>query len=622
MTELAGILNRGLAGRYRVERELGRGGMATVYLARDLRYDRPVAIKVLLPELASALGSERFLREIRIAATLRHPHILPLLDSGDAEGVPFYVMPFIEGESLSEKLAREKQLPIEEAVQIGREVADALAYAHERGVVHRDVKPANIMLDSGHAVVADFGIALATQSTDPNRLTATGVSPGSPHYMSPEQAAGESEVDGRSDVYSLGCVLFEALAGDPPFTGRMPQAILAKKLAEPPPNLRIARDTVPDTLERVIVKALAKSPADRFRTARELGEALEAVASGRPVDTGPIPALREGRAAWSATSRWVGAGLGASAATLGLVTAVGFLTTRIYDVKLRIPSEYTPTRTDYPIVGLQALVPVLFYAFVALLAWVILSQAWRLASYGLHRAPAVGDTLDSLRRSTSEAWEGMVSGLSPTALADAFFLAAVAGGIVALVPFRELIASLRSGGTDALSSLNRAQHLMYTLVLTLLILALAFSWRSVSRRMKGRGPLGARALVSKWGSFAWIVLLVLTVTAPWRLLWNSEHERVLLNGERAYVLLETETDLVIYRPETGFSGRYEKNESLELTRLGTSGYLFEEAQPDQSGDSSPGHSEAFEPGESGDSSPERPEEGRPAGSEETGGDGA
>jgi tetratricopeptide (TPR) repeat protein len=275
MTQLADILSRGLAGRYRVEREVGRGGMATVFLAEDLRYGRPVAVKVLLPELASAVGSERFLREIRIAAGLRHPNILPVLDSGAVEGLPFYVMPFVEGESLREKLLREKQLPIAEVIQIGREVADALFHAHERGVVHRDIKPANIMLDSGHAVVTDFGIALATQQAGSDRLSATGASPGSPHYMSPEQAAGERDIDGRSDIYSLGCVLYEALAGDPPFTGRMAQAILAKKLTEPPPSLRTVRDAAPLALERAISRCLVRAPADRFRTAGELRDALD-----------------------------------------------------------------------------------------------------------------------------------------------------------------------------------------------------------------------------------------------------------------------------------------------------------------------------------------------------------
>lgn len=575
MTELAGIVTRGLAGRYRVERELGRGGMATVYLAQDLTYHRPVAVKVLLPELASALGSERFLREIRIAASLRHPHILPVLDSGDVEGLPFYVMPYVEGESLGEKLTREKQLPILEALRIGREVADALHYAHERGVVHRDIKPANIMLDSGHAVVADFGIALATQQPDPDRLTATGVTPGSPHYMSPEQAAGEGDVDGRSDIYSLACVLYETLAGDPPFTGRMPQAILVKKLTESPPPLRSARGTVPASLERVIARSLARAPADRFRTAHEFQEALDAVTSGRPLDADPLADQWRSEAGRHAASGWVVTVVGAVAAALALMTAVGFLTTRIYDDKLGIPADFTPSRTDFPVVGFQALVPELFYAFVAVLAYVILSHAWRLVSYGLRRAPVVGDTLDSVRVSTSEAWRGMVSALGPTVVADLFFLGAVAAGLVALLPFSELVTSLWSGGTEAFSASNRDIHKRYTLVLTLLILALLFTWRSVFRKLRGEGPLETRTLVSKWGSFASILLLIIVVTAPWRLLWGNDHERVLLNGERAYLIMESDTEFLIYRPQTRSSGRYSKSSDLEIRRLGSTGYLFE-----------------------------------------------
>ena len=208
-----------LADRYRIERELGAGGMATVYLAEDLKHDRKVAIKVLRPELAMALGAERFLREIATTANLRHPHILPLYDSGEAGGFLYYVMPLVEGESLRDRLDRQKQLPIDEALSISREVADALGYAHQRGIIHRDIKPENILLEGGHAVVADFGIARAISRAGADKLTATGISVGSPLYMSPEQAAGDANLDGRSDLYALGCVLYEMLGGQAPFTG-------------------------------------------------------------------------------------------------------------------------------------------------------------------------------------------------------------------------------------------------------------------------------------------------------------------------------------------------------------------------------------------------------------------
>ncbi|HSD30486.1 MAG TPA: serine/threonine-protein kinase [Gemmatimonadales bacterium] len=275
MTGVEG-LRGALAGRYDIEREVGHGAMATVYLARDLRYNRRVAVKVLSRELAAALGAERFLREIDILAHLNHPHILPLLDSGDAGGFLFYVMPFVEGESLRHRLDRETQLPIADALAITREVALALDYAHRQGFIHRDVKPENILLSDGLALVADFGIARAiNQAADSDSLTGGGLSPGTPPYMSPEQASG-GDVDSRCDIYALGCVLYELLAGQPPFPGPTAQAVLARHLADPVPPLRTVRTTVPVGVERAVFKALAKMPADRFATAGELADALTA----------------------------------------------------------------------------------------------------------------------------------------------------------------------------------------------------------------------------------------------------------------------------------------------------------------------------------------------------------
>ena len=266
-----------LAGRYAIERELGRGGMATVYLAEDLKHHRPVAIKVLAPEVAAAVGRERFLREIATAARLSHPHILPLHDSGEADGVLYFVMPYVEGESLRDRLVREKQLPIEDAITIVRQVASALSYAHSRDVVHRDVKPDNVLLSEGGAVVADFGIAGALLAAG-GRLTQTGIILGTPAYMSPEQGAGERALDGRSDVYSLGCVLYEMLTGEPAFTGPTAQAIIAKRFTEPAPSARRLRDTVPLVVDRAIAKALARTPADRFATPHDFAKALLAFA--------------------------------------------------------------------------------------------------------------------------------------------------------------------------------------------------------------------------------------------------------------------------------------------------------------------------------------------------------
>ena len=264
-----------LAGRYAIERELGAGGMARVYLARDLKHDRPVALKVLRPELAAALGAERFLQEIRISAKLDHPHILTLIDSDAVEGILYYVLPFVRGESLRDKLDRDKQLGIEEALAIAKQVASALDYAHRQGIVHRDIKPENILLREGEAVVADFGIALAVRQAGGTRLTETGLSLGTPHYMSPEQATGSRDLDGRSDVYSLAAVVYEMLAGDPPHTGRTAQAVIAKLMTERPTPLGTVRDSVPKSVESAVAKALAKVPADRFSGAAQFAAALE-----------------------------------------------------------------------------------------------------------------------------------------------------------------------------------------------------------------------------------------------------------------------------------------------------------------------------------------------------------
>ena len=262
-----------VADRYAVERELGRGGMATVYLATDIRHDRRVAIKVLLPDLAATIGAERFEREIKLAARLQHPHILGLHDSGQADDLLYYVMPFIDGESVRDRLDREKQLPVADAIQIAREVADALGYAHSRGIIHRDIKPENVMLSNGHALVADFGIARARTEAGQNKLTQTGMAMGTPVYMSPEQFTGD-EVGPTADIYSLGCMLFEMLAGEPPFTGKTSTAIMAKHAMEAVPSIRIVRSSTPEEVEEAILAAMEKSPADRPRTAAEFCEML------------------------------------------------------------------------------------------------------------------------------------------------------------------------------------------------------------------------------------------------------------------------------------------------------------------------------------------------------------
>jgi Tol biopolymer transport system component/tRNA A-37 threonylcarbamoyl transferase component Bud32 len=323
MPELLERLQVALVERYRFDREIGQGGMAIVYLAEDLRHGRKVAIKVLHPELSAVLGGERFLAEIKVTANLQHPHILGLIDSGEADGLLYYVMPFVAGESLRSRLVRERQLPVEDALRLTREVASALDYAHRQGVVHRDIKPENILLQDEAALVADFGIALAVHQAGGSRMTQTGMSLGTPAYMSPEQAMGEREIGPRSDVYALGAMSYEMLAGEPPFTGANSQAIVAKVLTESPPSLRHKRPTVPPAVEDAILTALQKLPADRWGSAREFSEALSAPGTQRsgPVATVVLPAApRAGarRRSWVAWTGWAAAAVLAGIAAWSL----------------------------------------------------------------------------------------------------------------------------------------------------------------------------------------------------------------------------------------------------------------------------------------------------------------
>ncbi|MEO7713281.1 MAG: serine/threonine-protein kinase, partial [Gemmatimonadaceae bacterium] len=272
--DIAARLNSALAERYRIDRELGAGGMATVYLAHDLKHDRDVAIKVLKPELGEVLGAERFLAEIKVTANLRHPNLLPLFDSGDADGLLFYVMPYIEGQTLRARMQLEQQLPVDDTLRIIALLASALDYAHARGVIHRDLKPENILLQAGQPLIADFGIALAVAHAGGDRITQTGISLGTPHYMSPEQAAGDRAVDARSDQYALGAIAYEALTGEPPHTGATAQVLIARLMTEAPRSVRGARPSVSASVDAAVLRALSKAPADRFASCGDLSRAL------------------------------------------------------------------------------------------------------------------------------------------------------------------------------------------------------------------------------------------------------------------------------------------------------------------------------------------------------------
>ena len=328
--ELTTQFTAALSGHYEIEREIGRGGMATVYLARDVKHDRLVALKVLDPELGAVLGVERFLSEIRVTANLQHPHLLPLFDSGEAAGMLYYVMPYVDGESLRARLDREKQLPVAEALRLTIAVLSALEYAHQHGVIHRDLKPENILLQSGEPVVADFGIALAVSKAGGARVTQTGLSLGTPQYMSPEQATGDRTVDARSDVYSMGAVLYEMLAGEPPHTGPSVQAIIAKVITERPRSLRVARDTVPENVDEAVSKALAKLPADRWPSAADFADALRGSLT--------FAALGHG-GSWAALRRRTRRALRSTAVWRGLSAALLLATIALAWLALRPPEN-------------------------------------------------------------------------------------------------------------------------------------------------------------------------------------------------------------------------------------------------------------------------------------------
>ena len=423
MTDAVARLSTALAGRYRLDRELGAGGMATVYLAHDLKHDRQVAIKVLRPELAAVIGAERFLSEIKTTANLQHPHILPLFDSGESDSFLFYVMPYVEGESLRDRVSRDKQLPIADAVRLAREVADGLDYAHRRGVVHRDVKPENILLHDGRALIADFGIALAASKAG-DRMTQTGMSLGTPSYMSPEQAMGDREIGPRSDIYALGAMTYEMLVGDPPFTGSTAQAIVAKAMTEKPiPPARL-RDTIPPAVEDAVLTALQKLPADRFASAKEFADALTSDVTASRTATRVLPSAVVRAGPWKQVSTLLG------------VSTLGLLALSAWALGRR-PASTGPSVYD---VALPDSAPM---AFAATKSTTSYGAAWRnisvapsgdLAVYVAWRGDSNSLWLRHLRDATATPIAGTTGGLAPRISPDGKRVAFYAANRVAVVP--------------------------------------------------------------------------------------------------------------------------------------------------------------------------------------------
>jgi hypothetical protein len=581
--DLVSRLNAAFEGRYRIERKLGEGGMATVYLAEDLKHHRQVAVKVFEAQPEAPVAADRFDREIETIAALRHPHILPLHDSGRSEGLTYFVMPFVEGGTLRDMLRREGPLPMVVALRVAKEIAHALAYAHGRGIVHRDIKPANVMMDSGHAVVSDFGIALLAAASSEDRLTGTGASPGTPAYMSPEQLDDHATVDARSDVYSLGCVLYEMLAGDPPFTGSSVQAIVARKLMDSIPPLRTVRESIPPAVERLTLQTLERTPADRPASAAELAERLarlESEANARQTESDGLglgPGLFGSPlqlAAWVVPTA-MGLGL--------LLITVGMLTTRVFDQRIQMPPAYGPSRSDYLVVGAQALVPLLIWGFLGLGGWLLLARyLLPLTEGGLSRLThaALGKqtaTLGPAIRQVTRSWSG-------ASLADLFLVAMVAVSIavIALPPIGTVYYALLDAATEALGCEQRPLHRFQMMGLPALIVGFGLARHTLFRLLRSRRASRGGWALARWASAAWLVVLIVVATLPWRVLWDSNYPRILIGTERAYAIVEAEEEMLAYTPSTRSVRPYDRD-AVDITQLGVIGYVFEEPEVFESG---------------------------------------
>lgn len=575
-----------LAQRYRIERELGRGGMGVVHLAWDLNNRRNVAVKVLKPEIATLIGRDRFLREIEIAANLSHPHILPLHDSGEEDGELYYVMPYVQGESLAGRMTRLGMLEIQESLRITREVADALAYAHGKGIVHRDIKPANILLESGHAVVADFGMAFVASTLPSERLTSTGITLGTPIYMSPEQSLGRRHIDGRSDIYSLGCVLYEMLCGETPFGSREPQAILARKMAHPPP-MCIARDTISESIERVTLKALCRNPADRFRSSAEFAHALEAATIDQhwmQEDGTTARALHDSAGDFSGEAHaiprrtsqptWLKRIIAVAAGAMGLCLLTGFVANAVYDLRMEIPSGHRSTDFSLIVIGAKALVPSIFFAFVWFAGYFILKQVARLFVTWVKATSTVEVSVQNWRRS-SDSLRTRLREIHPRTLAEVFVSVGVVVSLVVLITFGSFLRSVWDGSDAWFSTACYPLYYKWTFAMCGVILALTGAWLHAVSFLRARRAAHSSVALVRWAGVAVIVLMTVLMQAPWRLYFENARPRATLNGQPVYVLAHEDDDLVIYNAATRNTEHYHRAGIPALTLLGTDGYVFE-----------------------------------------------
>ena len=595
MSEQTVRLRTALMDRYRVDHELGSGGMATVYLGLDLKHQRRVAIKLLRPDLDHSNGRERFLREIETLSQLRHPHVLPLLDSGVVDDLCFFIMPYCEGESLRSKLQREGPLPIDEAIQYACEIADALSYAHSHGVIHRDVKPQNIMIESRHAVLADFGIALAAAALPHDRITSKSHSLGTPHYMSPEQASSAPNIDGRSDIYSLGCVVYEMLVGEPPFQGPSLLAIVARHAVDPPPRIRVVRDTVSNELEDVVHRALAKAPADRFATADDFRTALldaqnamrTAGAPHRHTATSTATTSRRELSSQDTNRPWytrvpslLRLLTGGVLAALALST-IGLLTVAAFDAKLQMPARYTPSSSNFLLVGLRSLVVPTFTVLFSMVVWLAIrflaGMSFRAVTALTGNSPRQGTIVQSVR----DRFRRFLSSLSPKTLIDVFFLLAVLASVVLLFLLSPLFIPLFTPEIGILQCEHRAAHRILQPSIAILIMVIGVGWWQLTRWL-GRRVITDSRPFSHWRTGIIVGLLVIAMTLPWRLMWIGWTERVRVGDERGYLLKETDTELIIYNADRKVTTAYSKTRS-DLVRLGIHGYVFEEPGVFESG---------------------------------------